>query len=154
MNISKQRDPRFWTLWRKSGAVGGVNQKVQEPRKPRRDPDVLSMAEAKAKLANLQEFLPKASNDLVYPFGAFLATRLNDELVPMGFVLGCSLALYDLEKGVDGFTGQPIRSSLVGYPPVIYQFMHMEIPRIAKAIFPEDYANKVQLFLDEVNKSK
>jgi hypothetical protein len=78
--------------------------------------NALSMTEPKEKLNELKEHMPD-QQDIVYQFGQFLAERLNDELMPQGFVMGCQLALYDLQAGVDGFTNQPIHSRLVGYPP-------------------------------------
>lgn len=110
----------------------------------------LSMDEAKQKLAKLEDFMPNAANELVYHFGKYLAGRLNPELVPQGFVMGCELALYDLQKGVDGFTNEPIRGKLVGYPPMIYALLRMEIPRIAKAVLPEAFAKEVKDFIEQI----
>lgn len=113
---------------------------------------VLSTDEAKEKLAELEKHMPKASDEVVYKFGHFLAGRLNNpEIVPQGFVMACELALYDLQQGVDGFSNKPIQSSLVGYPPMIYGLLRMEIPEIAKAVFPEDFAAEVKTMFDEVN---
>lgn len=111
----------------------------------------LSMEEPKKKLANLQEFLPDANNELVYDFGRHLAGYLNSELVPQGFVMGCELALYDLQEGINGFTGEPVQSKLVGYPPMIFRLLRMEIPNIAAAIFPADFADGVKNFVEQVN---
>lgn len=114
--------------------------------------NAISMEEPKKRLANLKEFMPKA-NDQVLAFCRFLAEYLNSEIVPQGFVMGCELALHDLQKGVHGFTGKPIQSSLVGHPPMIYRLVRMEIPRIADAVFPEDFASGVKAFIAEVNES-
>jgi hypothetical protein len=111
----------------------------------------LSMDDAKLKLARLEDHIPDSPNELIYKFGRFLAERLNSELVPMGFVMGCELVLYDLEQGVDGFTGKPIQNGLAGYPPMIYGLLRMEIPNIATAVFPEDFANSVKDHIDAVN---
>ncbi len=110
----------------------------------------LSMKEAKEKLAELKKHMPKASGEIVYKFGRFLAERLNPQLVPQGFVMACELALYDLQEGIDGYSNQPIQSSLVGYPPMIYGLLRMEIPRIAEAIFPEDFATSVKTIFEEI----
>jgi hypothetical protein len=70
------------------------------------DEQAVSMKEPGKKLGNLKELLPNSPSNLIQ-FGQYMATRLNqDDIVPMGFVLGCELALYDLQSGVDGFTGQ------------------------------------------------
>jgi len=65
--------------------------------------------------------------------------------------MGCELALYDLQTGVNGFTGKPIQSRLVGYPTMIYALLRMEIPRIADAIFPAEFAAGVKTCIEEVN---
>jgi len=110
----------------------------------------LSMDEAKQKLAELKKYLPDATDDLI-DFGCFLAGRLNPTLAPRGFVIACGLALYDLQQGIDGLTKKPIHSKLVGYPSMIYGLIRMEIPEIAKAIFPEEFAVGVKTMFDEIN---
>ncbi len=60
----------------------------------------LSADEPKQKLAKLEEFIPDMHDGLLYEFGRHLAGYLNPQLVPMGFVMGCELALYDLSKRV------------------------------------------------------
>lgn len=111
----------------------------------------LSMDEPKQKLAKLEKLIPDAPNDLLYDFGRYLAGYLNPQLVPMGFVMGCELALYDLQTGVNGFTGKPIQSQLVGYPPQIYALLRMEIPRIADAVLPAEFAASVKNHIEQVN---
>lgn len=111
----------------------------------------LSMEEPKQKLARLEELISDADNDLLYEFGRFLAGYLNPQLVPMGFVMSCELALHDLRVGVNGFTRQPIQSRLVGYPPAMYALLGMEIPRIADAVFPAEFAARVKTIIEEVH---
>lgn len=109
----------------------------------------ISMEEAKAKLRNLKEHLPDC-DEVVWKFGAFLADRLNPELVPEGFSMAVTLALYDLEQGIDGYSGEPIRSSLVGYPPQIYALLNMYVPEIAEAVLPEDFAAEVRQVYEDM----
>lgn len=111
----------------------------------------LSMDEPKQKLAKLEELIPDAPDNLLYDFGRYLAGYLNSELVQMGFVLGCGLALYDLQTGVNGFTGRPIQSRLVGYPPMIYALLWTEIPRIAEAVLPAEFAASVKNHIEQTN---
>ena len=112
--------------------------------------EAISMEPVKEKLKNLREHMPE-QDDTIYSFGAYLADRLNPELVPQGFNMAAELALYDLEKGVDGFTGQPIQSRLVGYPSMIYGLLRMQVPQIAEAVCPEDFAKGVKDFYEQVN---
>lgn len=113
----------------------------------------LSMDEPKAKLVRLEELIPNAPDNMVYEFGRYLAGYLNSQLVPPGFVMGCDLALHDLHRGVNGFTGEPIRNGLVGYPSAIYALLRAEIPDIADAIFPAEFATAVKDFLKKVTES-
>ncbi|HUW43418.1 MAG TPA: hypothetical protein VMV95_00440 [Bacillota bacterium] len=110
----------------------------------------ISMEPIKEKLKGLREHMPD-QQDVIYDFATYLADRLNPELVPQGFNMAAELALYDLEKGVDGFTGQPIQSRLVGYPSMIYRLLRMQVPQIAEAVCPEDFAQGVRKMYDEVN---
>jgi hypothetical protein len=109
--------------------------------------DAISMKEAKEKLMNLE--LENDVDDIMKEFGKFLSPRLNDELVPAGFVLGCTLALYDLSVGVNGYTGEQIRNRLVGYPPIMYALIRMRFMDIAYAVFPESFANDVRDFIEK-----
>lgn len=112
----------------------------------------LSMDEPKQKLAKLEEFIPDAPDNLLYDFGRHLTGYLNSQLVPMGFVMGCELALYDLQTGVNGFTGKPIiQGRLVGYPPQIYALLRMEIPHIADAVLPAEFAASVKNHIEQIN---
>ena len=116
--------------------------------------EAISMEPVKEKLRNLREHMPNCMpnfEDITYDFGAYLADRLNPKLVPQGFNLAAELALYDLQKGVNGFTGQPIRSNLVGYPPMIYGILRTQVPEIAEAVCPKDFARGVRDFYEKVN---
>ena len=55
------------------------------------------MKEPRQKLARLNQFMPRPSREL-QAFGKFLAERLGQrDIVPLGFVLGAELALYDIK---------------------------------------------------------
>lgn len=107
--------------------------------------------EVKEKLKNLRKYLP-GQEQIVYDFAAKLADRLNPELVPAGFNTAAELLLYDAQKGVDGYTGQPLGGHfhLIGYLPQLYAALRMSIPDIAEAVCPEDFAKGVKEFQDKV----
>lgn len=109
----------------------------------------ISMEEVKVKLRNLSEHLPN-EDKILYEFARLLADRLNEKLVPEGFLLGAQLLLYDLERGIDGYTGQRINSRLVGYPPIIYVSIELMIPMIAEATCPADFAQEVHKIVEEI----
>ncbi len=112
--------------------------------------EVLSMEPVREKLRNLRQYMPD-QEETVYRFGEFLAERLkNPELVPLGFCLEATLSLYDLQKGVDGYTGKPINSALVGYPQIVYNLLYSYIPAIAEAVCPEDFAKGVKQAFEQI----
>lgn len=145
MNDSKKKDPRFWKKWEASGAVNSIDKAVEEA-----EPKALSTDSMSDKLRNLGQYMPVQDN-LICEFGSYLADRLNPELVPAGFNMAAELLLYDLRTGVDGYSGEPIRSSLVGNPPVIYAILRAIVPKIAEAVCPPDFAKGVKDFHEKVN---
>lgn len=61
----------------------------------------------------------------------------------MDFIMAANLSLYDLQKGVNGFTGEPIRNDLVGRIPEVYALLESSIPSLARIAFPEEFADAV-----------
>jgi len=114
--------------------------------------EALSMEEPKMKLRDLAKYLPKM-DESIYEFGVIIADYLNPELFPMGFVMGCELALNDLSVGVNGFTKKPFTSRLAGLPPQMYGLLRAFVPSIAAAVFPEEFAAEVKAFMGKVNAS-
>jgi hypothetical protein len=102
------------------------------------------------RLMRLREYLPN-QQDLVYEFAEHMATHTNAELVPQGFIMVATLALYDLQTGIDGFAQKPLTSRLVGQPPMIYRIIELMIPMIAQAIFPADFAGVVKTTMDNIH---
>ncbi len=87
----------------------------------------------KQKLANIEKYLP-GQTDLTYDFAHFLAERSDESMVPGGFDMMAELAMADLQRGNDGYNGQPLKNKLVGYPPTIYVQLRMVLPKIKKAV--------------------
>jgi hypothetical protein len=104
------------------------------------------------KLKNLREYMPE-EEETIYQFGAYLADKIGEhsKLAPQGFKIAADLGLYDLQEGVDGFTGKPIQSSLVGYPPQIYTLLGMRIADLADATCSEEFAKEVRAFDEQIN---
>ena len=105
--------------------------------------EAISTEPIKEKLRNLRQYMPNEQDEL-YEFGTYLAGRLNSRLVPSGFNMAAELALHDLQNGVDGCTRQSINSKLVGFPPVMYILLRTQVPKIAEAVCPEDFAKGVR----------
>ena len=113
----------------------------------------ISTEPIKKKLKSLREYMPD-QKDIVYDFATYLADRLYPKLVPEGFSTIAELALYDLQKGINGFTGQPIKSSLVGYPSMVYRLLRIQVPKIADAVCPEEFAQGVRKMYDIIREGK
>lgn len=112
--------------------------------------NAISMEPVKEKLRNLKEYMP-GEDQTIYDFGEFLADRLNSIVVPRGFYLATELALCDLRAGIGRFGRHQVKSSLVGYSPVIYDRIGIYIPNIAKAVCPEDFAERVKQISEASN---
>ena len=108
------------------------------------------MAEAKVKLMNLRQHLPGA-NDPMVAFGQFMSGRLNSYQTPDEFADACERALYDLVTGVDSFSREKIVSPLIGYTPMIFALLRREVPGIAEAVFPSDFASDVKIAIDRMS---
>ena len=114
--------------------------------------DAILTEPIKEKLRNLREYIPNQES-VLYQFGGLLAERLGGHptINPIGFNLVAQLTLHDLETGVSPGQSFPIKQSLVGYPTLIYAILRTQIPVIAKATCPEDFAQGIKEFYDEVN---
>lgn len=60
------------------------------------------------------------------------------------------MALYDLEKGVDGYEEKLIMNTLVGLPFQTYTALCNEIPNIADAVFPPDFAREFRAIIEKI----
>lgn len=111
----------------------------------------LPMNIATERLRRIGEIAPEM-DIMVQDFARLFADYLGDgELVPAGVVMSVQYLKYDLEKGVYGIgklTGQPIRSSLVGQPPVLYALMEMHMEKAMHKIFPKWFADGITSFYD------
>jgi len=108
--------------------------------------DVLSTKDLQSNLDALPVRLP-GQDQVVYEFGKYLGERIANQpdINPQGFYLAAQLALYDLQRGVDGFTNEPIvRHKLTGYPSQIYDLLSSYITIIADATCHQEFAKGVK----------
>ena len=118
------------------------------------DEQVLDTVEVIAKLRNLRTLMPEAKEPLLYDFAEGFADRLNPEMVPLGFLTALDLFHYDLEKGVNGFTGKPMPRQLVGHPPMVLGLLRMVFMRkVAPAVLPEPFMAAVNAALAVLNEA-
>jgi hypothetical protein len=75
--------------------------------------------------------------------GKKLADRIGGGVVPMGYVMATELLTHDCQEGIDGFTGEPLPTSIAGYPPVMYGMFRMQAEQFAKGAFGEEFGDQV-----------
>ena len=95
------------------------------------------------RLQQLSQYLPK-QRQIVYDFAAYVANNYRGVFTPQGFVMVAAAALLDLQKGVSGWTGNPVDNYLVNLTSDTYRVIEKAIPKIAEAIFPADFARIVK----------
>lgn len=99
------------------------------------------------RLLQAQEFAPRLLDPRVVELGKFVARRMNPQLVPMGFVMASALCIEDLKRGKDGFTQEPIDTTLSRQPEYVYNFLYLNIPTLARIAFSEAFADEARTFL-------
>jgi hypothetical protein len=97
---------------------------------------VISTEEVKSKLQR-----GGFSSGHVDEFCRLLASRLQSQVTPLGFLMAFELMIIDVEKGVDGFTGKRIESYISGLG--IGGIYRLSMSSIIKKVLPEDFAQQV-----------
>ena len=77
--------------------------------------------------------------------GRLLADRIDDRTVPLGYFMATELLIYDCEKGVSGFTGEPMPDSLSGLPDISYSLFRREAQNYAHNAFGDEFGEQVSL---------
>lgn len=81
----------------------------------------------------------------VLEFAHFLADRIEGDMTnPLDFVLVSALAIYDLERGKDGYTQAPIKSGAAGLDKLAYLDMTESIPALAAMAFSGTFGADVK----------
>ena len=110
--------------------------------------------EPKRKLARLNELMRGDPAGAIFEFGRIIAEQyLGDDGVainPFGFVMAAGLAVDDIRVGINQKTGNPIESFLVRQPSMVFNILIAVIPRIADAIFDEEFAAAVRVVFDRI----
>ncbi len=115
----------------------------------------ISTKEVCEKLKRVEEHMPKMPS-FIYNVAHYFAERLErlDEISPPDFVLQYELMIYDLQTGVDSVTRNPVPSHLTRYPTQLYDVLSTYARLLATKVCPEDFAEGVRQFVDEVNTQK
>lgn len=107
----------------------------------------LDMAEVKQNFANLISGM-RTGTAKSY-FASYLATKIDDQMSPGGFLLTYELTVAELEDGLDG-AGRIIedRPSIFDHPFTI-PIMRDQIVPFTEAIFPKEFADAVKAAIAE-----
>ena len=110
----------------------------------------ISAEDLKDKLAHLASHIP-GETPKVYEVAQYLASRLGDgDLSPRGFVSAFELMFIDMQRGVDGYTNEPLPENLRDQLGIAYSTAYRKVPLIANAICPEEFAKSVVQEASEV----
>ena len=102
------------------------------------------------KLMQLDQIGDSPAEPHVKEFARLLSDRVHDTLVPVGFITASELLIYDLERGVNGFTNETIESDLVKQSPDVYKSLQDRLPELAEAAFSTEFAEEVGQHLEKL----
>lgn len=103
--------------------------------------------EGKAKLANIADHMTDV-DDYFAEFAKMIGDKIPNPAEPSAVGLVEKLALYDLSRGARG-----IPEKLRGLPPIVYRMMEMRVEKMIRACFSAEFADAVQKFRDEVERT-
>lgn len=97
--------------------------------------------------AHIDELVDEGKIVTNHPFsvdmGKLLADRIEQGVVPLGYVIATELLCYDCQQGISGFTGEAMPRSVTGMPPVMYSLFRMEAQRFARGAFGDEFGDQV-----------
>ena len=108
----------------------------------------MNLTAARTKLLNMMQGSP-----LPYygDFAKALAGRMSDDMVPEGVLLAVSLLGSDLQRGVNGYTGEAITTKLARLDASMYRILGaIALKDIVEALSEADAA-EFQRVRDEIN---
>ena len=107
---------------------------------------ILTADELAPKLRNLKELMP-GEPEVVYVFGEYLSRWISFQCNAVGFDFSARRAISDAQEGMRKEDCGPIPEGLKG----AYDLLEAAIPRIAKAVCPHDFAEKVRVTYEKVH---
>jgi len=106
--------------------------------------ETISAEELKDRLTDLATYMSE-ERPKVYAVASYLASRLGDgELSPRSFVEAFELMFLDMQRGIDGYTGNPLPEELRDPFGIAYFTASRKIQAIAEAICPKKFADLVK----------
>ena len=92
----------------------------------------------------LYAFEDDTMNPNIVELAHFLAGRIkSDSIKPDGFIIASRLAIADVERGQNGFTGQPLEGQLIGLDRNEYSEMIVNVPKLAGIAVSDEFAGEV-----------
>lgn len=106
--------------------------------------------EIQDRLRDIGRFMDEADSQVMI-FASLLADRLPENIMPEGFTITAEFLIYDLQTGIDSFNSLQLHGSLVGLSPRLYDKLRIAVPRLAEAVCPPEFAQRVKQIMDETN---
>lgn len=80
-----------------------------------------------------------------------IARRIGDrEILPMGFAMATELYITDMNRGIDGFTGERMPSDVTGMPPMMASIVRLTIQQLGHSAFGEDFMGAVDAHYEAI----
>jgi hypothetical protein len=110
-----------------------------------------------AKIMQIEKLAPRCAGDsITHRFMRYMASReamylREDETVfPEIFLMIFVTALSDAASGVNSFTGERFPRTIANQSSLIYSLVERDLPVIADAIFPPEFATEVKDLIESV----
>ena len=108
---------------------------------------LINTEEAIRRLNSLSTLRPDLANPTLSAFCSFLASRMNDRILPLGYLMAYELCLYDLRTGTDGFTGEPIPTVLQNIPTILQNLLRALKIQVAEIAFVPEFVAEIKKVL-------
>ena len=115
------------------------------------DPLSVPVSDVIDKILQINTLAPRCAGDsMTYRFMRYMASsestylRHSETLYPEIFLMTFATALTDAEKGVNSFTGVRVPRTIANMSPIMYSLIRRDLPIIADAIFPSEFAADVK----------
>ena len=78
-------------------------------------------------------------------YGKLLAERIGEGVIPLGYLNVVTLLSYDMQTGINSYTGEPMPRQLRDLPPVMFAALEMTaLRRFAPGAFGDEFRDEVE----------
>ncbi len=120
-------------------------------------PPEVAVSDVISKMLQIEKLAPHcAGGAMTYRLVRYMASsestylRAGETLFPEIFLMTFVTAVNDAEKGVNSFTGERVPRTIANMSPLIYGLVRRDIPVIADAVFPPQFATEVKEVYESV----